>query len=109
MCTAILLLVTCWIVYLRDIVCFSVQGKMKAEKKRHKAEEQLLKATHAQRQEAAQARREEKKRAEKERLMNEEDPDKARKLEVRPVLANVSTIQSLHSLFQYSYSLHTIL
>ncbi|XP_041365388.1 PAT complex subunit CCDC47-like [Gigantopelta aegis] len=59
------------------------EGKMKAEKKRHKAEEQLLKATHAQRQEAAQARREEKKRVEKERLMNEEDPDKARKLEDR--------------------------
>uniref|UniRef100_A0A2K5D9I9 PAT complex subunit CCDC47 n=1 Tax=Aotus nancymaae TaxID=37293 RepID=A0A2K5D9I9_AOTNA len=34
-------------------------------------------------QEAAQSRREEKKRAEKERIMNEEDPEKQRRLEVR--------------------------
>lgn len=42
-----------------------------------------MKAAHGQRQEAAQLRREEKIRADKERLMNEDDPDKARKLEVR--------------------------
>ena len=41
-----------------------------------------LKATHAQRHEAAQARREDKRRAEKERIMAEEDPDKQRKWEV---------------------------
>lgn len=42
-----------------------------------------MKLTHVQRQEAAQSRREEKKRAEKERIMNEEDPEKQRRLEVR--------------------------
>lgn len=46
-------------------------------------EENFLKLTHVQRQEAAQSRREEKKRAEKERIMNEEDPEKQRRLEVR--------------------------
>lgn len=46
-------------------------------------EENFLKQTHAQRQEAAQTRREEKKRAEKERIMNEEDPERQRRLEVR--------------------------
>ena len=45
-------------------------------------EENFLKQTHAQRQEAAQTRREEKKRAEKERIMNEEDPERQRRLEV---------------------------
>ena len=61
--------------------CTQVRGK--AEKKRQKVEEQFMKAAHGQRQEAAQLRREEKIRADKERLMNEDDPDKARKLEVR--------------------------
>uniref|UniRef100_A0A4W3IB75 PAT complex subunit CCDC47 n=1 Tax=Callorhinchus milii TaxID=7868 RepID=A0A4W3IB75_CALMI len=57
------------------------EGKMKADKNRARVEENFLKMTHAQRQEAAQTRREEKKRAEKERIMNEEDPDKQRRLE----------------------------
>lgn len=61
----------------------SKEGKQKAEKNRQKAEEVFLKSAHAQRQEAAQLRREEKRRAEKERIMNEEDPDKARKWEER--------------------------
>ena len=39
-----------------------------------------MKLTHMQRQEAAQSPREEK-RAEKERIMNEEDPEKQRRLE----------------------------
>ena len=59
-----------------------LQGKIKAEKNRQKVEEQFLKASHAQRQEAAQQRREDKRRAEKERIMNEEDPEKQRKWEV---------------------------
>ena len=59
-----------------------LQGKVKAEKNRQKVEEQFLKASHAQRQEAAQQRREDKRRAEKERIMNEEDPEKQRKWEV---------------------------
>lgn len=59
------------------------QARSKAEKNRQKAEELFLKAAHTQRQEAAQLRREEKRRVEKERLLNEEDPDKARKLEVK--------------------------
>ena len=59
-----------------------LQARLKGEKRRQKVEEQVMKAAHSQRQEAAQLRREEKIRADKERLMNEEDPDKARKLEV---------------------------
>ena len=58
------------------------KAKIKAEKNRQKVEEQFLKASHAQRQEAAQQRREDKRRAEKERIMNEEDPEKQRKWEV---------------------------
>ena len=55
---------------------------MKAERSRQKTVESLQKAAHSQRTEAAQNRREEKRRAEKERMMNEDDPDKQRKLEV---------------------------
>jgi hypothetical protein len=62
---------------------YHLQAKQKAEKNRQKAEEEYERLTHSQRQEAAQLRREEKRRAEKERLLNEEDPEKARKLEVR--------------------------
>ncbi|XP_008047914.1 coiled-coil domain-containing protein 47 isoform X3 [Carlito syrichta] len=58
------------------------EGKQKADKNRARVEENFLKLTHVQRQEAAQSRREEKKRAEKERIMNEEDPEKQRRLEV---------------------------
>ena len=58
------------------------QAKQKADKNRQRAEEEYERLTHSQRQEAAQLRREEKRRAEKERLLNEEDPDRARKLEV---------------------------
>ncbi|XP_061412727.1 PAT complex subunit CCDC47 isoform X3 [Lethenteron reissneri] len=57
------------------------EAKQKAERNRTRVEENFLKLTHAQRQEAAQSRREEKKRAEKERIMNEEDPERQRKLE----------------------------
>ncbi|XP_043911128.1 PAT complex subunit CCDC47 [Protopterus annectens] len=57
------------------------EGKQKADKNRARVEENFLKQTHVQRQEAAQSRREEKKRAEKERIMNEEDPEKQRRLE----------------------------
>ena len=58
------------------------QGKMKAEKIRAKVSESYVKLAHAQRQELAQQRREDKRRVEKERLLSEEDPDKARRLEV---------------------------
>ncbi|XP_004071232.1 coiled-coil domain-containing protein 47 [Oryzias latipes] len=57
------------------------EGKQKADRNRARVEENFLKQTHAQRQEAAQTRREEKKRAEKERIMNEEDPERQRRLE----------------------------
>lgn len=59
----------------------SREGKSKADKKRQAVEEQFLKTTHLQRQEAAQARREEKARERKQRLLEEEDPDKQRRLE----------------------------
>ena len=45
-------------------------------------EEAISKMLHSQRQESQQLRKEEKVRMEKERLMNETDPDKLRKLEV---------------------------
>ncbi|XP_063079302.1 PAT complex subunit CCDC47 [Engraulis encrasicolus] len=57
------------------------EGKQKADRNRARVEENFLKQTHAQRQEAAQTRREEKKRAEKERIMNEEDPERQRRME----------------------------
>ncbi len=63
-------------------VIMVLQAKQKAERNRQKVEEGYLKATHQQRVEAAQQRREDKRRAEKERMMNEEDPDKQRKWEV---------------------------
>lgn len=58
------------------------QAKLKAEKNRQKVQEEYLKSTHAQRQEAAQQRREEKRRVEKERILSEDDPEKQRKWEV---------------------------
>jgi hypothetical protein len=70
---------------MKDFVSW-VKGKQKADKNRARVEENFLKLTHVQRQEAAQSRREEKKRAEKERIMNEEDPEKQRRLEVRQTL-----------------------
>lgn len=45
-------------------------------------QEEYAKLAHQQRTELAQQRREEKLKAETERYMNEEDPIKARKLEV---------------------------
>ncbi|XP_033106192.1 coiled-coil domain-containing protein 47-like [Anneissia japonica] len=59
----------------------SREGKIKADKARAKVAESFEKLSHAQRQEAAQLRREDKRRQEKERLMNEDDPEKARKIE----------------------------
>lgn len=61
----------------------SKEGKAKSEKNRQKVEESMLKATHAQRQEAAQLKREERRRAEKEKILNEDDPEKQRKWEER--------------------------
>ena len=59
------------------------EGRGKSDKNRQKVQESFLKATHAQRQEAAQAKREERRRAEKERMLNEHDPEKQRKWEER--------------------------
>lgn len=59
----------------------SKEAKQKAEKNRLRVEEAFLKTTHQQRAEAAQVRREEKRRAEKERILNEDDPDKQRRWE----------------------------
>lgn len=61
----------------------SKEAKQKSERNRLKVEEEFLKTTHAQRQEAAQLKREERRRVEKERMMAEEDPDKQRKWEER--------------------------
>lgn len=64
-------------------VHLSKEAKLKVEKNRAKVQETFLKAAHTQRTEAAQARKEEKRRAEKDRIMNENDPDKQRRLEER--------------------------
>ncbi|XP_039258594.2 PAT complex subunit CCDC47-like [Styela clava] len=59
----------------------SKESKAKADKNRQKVEMAYLKLTHAKRQEEAQIKKEEKDKAMKERIMNEEDPEKQRKLE----------------------------
>ncbi|XP_075261566.1 PAT complex subunit CCDC47-like [Convolutriloba macropyga] len=59
----------------------SKEARSKAERNRCKMEEAISKMLHSQRQESQQLRKEEKVRMEKERLMNETDPDKLRKLE----------------------------
>ncbi|GAV03927.1 hypothetical protein RvY_14291 [Ramazzottius varieornatus] len=59
----------------------SREAKVKAEKNRQAIQEEFLKSTHAQRQEAAQQRREDKRREEKKKIQEEEDPEKQRKLE----------------------------
>jgi len=59
----------------------SREGKQKTDKNRKTFEETFLKNTHQQRQEAAQARREEKTRERKAKILEEEDPDKQRKLQ----------------------------
>lgn len=59
----------------------SKEGKNKSEKNRQRVEEIFLKATHAQRQEQAQVKREERRRAEKEKILNEQDPEKQRRWE----------------------------
>ena len=59
-----------------------MQAKQKADRARQRMEETFLKASHSQRSEEAQLRREKKRREEKDRIMNEDDPDKQRRLEV---------------------------
>nr|CAB3228587.1 coiled-coil domain-containing protein 47-like [Phallusia mammillata] len=59
----------------------SRENKNRADKHRQEVMMKYLKQTHAQRQEAAQLKKEEKAKALKERMMNEEDPEKQRKLD----------------------------
>uniref|UniRef100_A0A0R3VU98 PAT complex subunit CCDC47 n=1 Tax=Taenia asiatica TaxID=60517 RepID=A0A0R3VU98_TAEAS len=59
------------------------EAKAKSDRARAKVSETLLKSVQAARQEAAQNRRDEQRRAVKERIMTEEDPEKARRLEER--------------------------
>lgn len=59
------------------------EGKTKSDKNRQRVEESFLKATHFQRQEAAQLKREERKRLEKEKILAEDDPEKQRRWEER--------------------------
>jgi len=60
----------------------SKENKMKAERHRVQVEEEFLKQTHNQRQEAAQARKEERRRVEKEKVQ-ELEPDAQRRYEER--------------------------
>jgi len=59
----------------------SREGKQKADKKRQNVEESFIRSTHQQRQEQAMARREEKTRERKQRVLDEEDPEKQKRLE----------------------------
>lgn len=59
----------------------SKEGKIRADRKRQDVQENFLKLTHQQRQEAAQTRREEKTRERKQRVMEEEDPERQKRLE----------------------------
>lgn len=59
----------------------SREGKIKAEKNRQHVEAEYLKNTHEQRQQLAQMKKEEKRRLEKEKMLNESDPEKQRKWE----------------------------
>lgn len=61
----------------------SREKKAKSDRNRQKVEKLFLQSTHLQRQEAAQLKREEKRRLEKERMLQEMDPDKQRKWEER--------------------------
>ncbi|CAD6200043.1 unnamed protein product [Caenorhabditis auriculariae] len=61
----------------------SKEAKLKADRKRKEFEENFVRTTHQFRQEAAQARREEKTRERKQRLLEEEDPEKQRRLEAK--------------------------
>ncbi|EFO94401.1 CRE-CCDC-47 protein [Caenorhabditis remanei] len=63
----------------------SKDAKQKAEKRRKDFEEAFLKQTHQFRQEAAQARREEKTRERKQKLMDENDPDRQKRLEAKEI------------------------
>ncbi|KAH9423963.1 Coiled-coil domain-containing protein 47 [Dermatophagoides pteronyssinus] len=54
---------------------------LKSDRSRQKIEKLFLQSTHQQRQEAAQMKREEKRRAEKEKMLQEMDPEKQRKWE----------------------------
>ncbi|XP_076819581.1 PAT complex subunit CCDC47-like isoform X1 [Clavelina lepadiformis] len=59
----------------------SRENKMKTDKHRQEAMLKLMKQTHLQRQEAAQLKKEEKARALKDKMMNEEDPEKQRRMD----------------------------
>jgi hypothetical protein len=63
----------------------SKEAKGKALKKRKAVAEQFMKLSHKQRQEAAMLRKEEKIRAAKEKIMNEEDPEKQKRLEEKEI------------------------
>ncbi|KAF7489484.1 Coiled-coil domain-containing protein 47 [Sarcoptes scabiei] len=59
----------------------SREKKLKSDRNRQKVEKMFLQSTHQQRQEAAQIKREERRRAEKEKMLQEIDPEKQRKWE----------------------------
>lgn len=59
------------------------EARLKAEKNRLRVQEIFLKQTHQSRAEKAQAKREDKRRQEKERILEEEDPEKQRLLEIK--------------------------
>uniref|UniRef100_A0A1I7TFS3 PAT complex subunit CCDC47 n=1 Tax=Caenorhabditis tropicalis TaxID=1561998 RepID=A0A1I7TFS3_9PELO len=61
----------------------SKDAKQKAERRRKEFEDAFLKQTHQFRQEAAQARKEEKTRERKQKLMDENDPDRQKRLEAK--------------------------
>ena len=86
MCSGMLFILcvpVCCLYYVyRYVVICILQGKSKSDKNRQRVQESYHKLAHQQRTELAQQRREDKLKAETEKYMNEEDPVKARKLEV---------------------------
>ena len=73
----------CLVIRVRYFSFSKLKARDKAIKNRTRVAQSLDKLQHSQRQEAAKQRREEKKKLEKERMMNETDPEKTRKWEVR--------------------------
>lgn len=67
------------------------QSENRASNKRAEARQEAERAMHAARQEAAQSRKEEKRKKDRERLLQESDPDRARRMEVRFTLLIYTT------------------
>ena len=87
------------------LLASSLKARDKAIRNRTKVAQSLDKLQHSQRQEAAKQRREEKKKLEKERMMNETDPEKTRKWEVSVYVKVVTNLLSCGAMDLILYTL----